>query len=45
MLFFVLYDCVFVDFLVICIIEICDGKIIDFKGIYVEFLKLCGVEG
>ncbi|MDF2152213.1 ABC-F family ATPase [Vibrio sp. CAU 1672] len=44
-LFFVSHDRVFVDSLATRIIEICDGKITDFKGTYSEFLKSRGIEG
>ncbi|HAS6349449.1 TPA: ABC-F family ATPase [Vibrio vulnificus] len=43
-LFFVSHDRVFVDSLATRIIEIRDGKIIDFKGTYSEYLKSRGVE-
>ncbi|MCR9590568.1 ABC-F family ATPase [Vibrio alginolyticus] len=43
-LFFVSHDRVFVDSLATRIIEIRDGKITDFKGIYSEFLKSRGVD-
>lgn len=44
-LFFVSHDRVFVDSLATRILEIRDGKVIDFRGTYAEYLKFKGIEG
>lgn len=44
MLIFVLYDCEFVSFLVICILEIILECVIDFSGNYEDYLCSKGIE-